>query len=195
MDSDSAWYAYVVARAIFLAISAWAKVWCGPDELWRAYLLCGWWAGLRLSEARELRWEESTDLPWIDLAKNRIVLPAGFVKAGRDQSVPLHPVLRQALATLPRTGPEVFPFRYRTKPGRMTRSAVTSFVRDLAKQAGVRLSYQKLRKGFGCRVAKLLGKGRAPILHELMRHSSMQITMDFYANVDDVLQEAIEELT
>jgi integrase len=26
-----------------------------PDGLWRAYLLCGWWAGLRLSEAREMR--------------------------------------------------------------------------------------------------------------------------------------------
>jgi hypothetical protein len=29
---------------------------------------------------------------------------------------------------------------------------------------------------------------------ELMRHSSMQMTMDFYANVDDALQQAIREL-
>jgi hypothetical protein len=29
------------------------------------------------------------------------------------------------------------------------------------------------------------------MLHELMRHSSMQITMDYYANVDDALQDAI----
>jgi hypothetical protein len=52
-----------------------------------------------------------------------------------------------------------------------------------------------LRKGFGCRVAKQLGKGNAPILHSLMRHPSMQITMDFYASVDDALQEAIRGLT
>ena len=61
-------------------------------------------------------------------------------------------------------------------------------------QAGVRLSMHQLRKGFGCRVAKTLGKGNAPVLHELMRHSSMQITMD-YATVDDVLQDAINQLT
>jgi hypothetical protein len=44
-------------------------------------------------------------------------------------------------------------------------------------------------------VAKQLGKGNAPILHELMRHSSMQITMDYYATVDDALQDAIKNLT
>ena len=52
----------------------------------------------------------------------------------------------------------------------------------------------KLRKGFGCRVAKQLGKGNAPILHAMMRHSSMQVTMDYYASVDDALQDAIREL-
>lgn len=52
----------------------------------------------------------------------------------------------------------------------------------------------RLRKGFGCRVAQQLGKGDAPLLHRLMRHSSMQITMDFYASVDDVLHEAINQL-
>jgi integrase len=65
----------------------------------------------------------------------------------------------------------------------------------MAKQAGVKLSMHRLRKGFGCRVAKQLGKGNAPILHALMRHSSMQITMDYYASVDDVLQDAIGSLT
>jgi integrase len=53
----------------------------------------------------------------------------------------------------------------------------------------------KLRKGFGCRAAKALGKGGAAMLHELMRHSSMQTTMDYYASVDDALQAAIERLT
>jgi hypothetical protein len=33
------------------------------------------------------------------------------------------------------------------------------------------------------------------VLHELMRHSSMQITMDYYASVDDALQDAINQLT
>jgi integrase len=166
-----------------------------PDHLWKAFLLCGWWAGLRLSEVREMRWEQSAEWPWVDFERNRIVLPAVFAKSDEDQTVPLHPVLRRTLVALPRSAPELFPFRSRKGGGRLSRNGITHRVLSLAKQAGVRLSMHKLRKGFGCRVAQLLGKGRAPILHELMRHSSMQVTMDYYANVDDVLQEAISELT
>lgn len=165
-----------------------------PDELWRAYLLCGWWGGLRLSECREMRWEHTDEWPWIDFEGNRIVLPAEFVKAAVDQWVPLHPVLRQALAALPRTSPLVFPFRSRKGGGRLSRPGVTKRISLMAKAAGVKLSMHRLRKGFGCRVAKQLGKGNAPLLHELMRHSSMQITMDYYASVDDVKQMAINEL-
>jgi integrase len=166
-----------------------------PDTLWRAYLLCGWWAGLRLSEARELRWQPAEEWPWIDFEGNRIVLPAVFAKSNQDQWVPLHPVLRQALAELPRTDEMVFPFRSRKGGGRLSAEGLSNRVRWVAKQAGVKLSMHRLRKGFGCRVAKTLGKGNAPVLHELMRHSSMQITMDYYASVDDVLQDAINELT
>jgi integrase len=166
-----------------------------PDDLWRAYLLCGWWAGLRLSEARELRWEPSDEWPWLDLEAGRVVLPAVFAKSAEDQWVPLHAVLREALAALPRTDALVFPFRSRKGGGRLTRNGTTNRVRFMARQAGVKLSMHRLRKGFGCRVAKQLGKGNAPVLHELMRHSSMQITMDYYASVDDALQDAIRGLT
>jgi integrase len=166
-----------------------------PDELWRAFLLCGWWGGLRLSEARHLRWERADDRPYLDLAGNRIVLPAVFAKSAEDQSVPLHPRLRAALEALPRSGVEVFPFRSRYTGQPLSRNGITSRIIKVANRVGVKLSMHRLRKGFGCRVAKQLGKGNAPILHELMRHSSMQITMDFYANVDDALQEAMRQLT
>jgi integrase len=165
-----------------------------PDALWRAYLLCGWWGGLRLSEARHLRWDPSETLPWLDLPGNRIVLPAVFAKADEDQWVPLHPKLREALEALPRTGPEVFPFRSRKTGEPLSRGAISHRVLDMAKRAGVRLSMHRLRKGFGCRAAKMLGKGGAALLHELMRHSSMQVTMDYYASVDDALQDAINRL-
>jgi integrase len=166
-----------------------------PDALWRAFLLCGWWGGLRLSEGRHLRWEPSEEWPWVDFERNRIILPAVFAKSAEDQSVPLHPVLRQALAALPRTGPLVFPFRSRKGGGPLSRNGITNRILAMAKKAGVKLSMHRLRKGFGSRVAKQLGKGNAPILHELMRHSSMQITMDYYASVDDALQDAINRLT
>lgn len=165
-----------------------------PDASWKAFLMLGWWAGLRLSEAHQLRWDRTDEFPWIDFEASRIILPAAFVKADTDQWVPLHPVLRQTLAALPRDGSSnVFRFPSR-QGGFLTRSAVTNRILLLAKQAGVKLSMQKLRKGFGCRVAQQLGKGNAPILHTLMRHSSMQITMDFYAAVDPILHDAMEGL-
>jgi integrase len=166
-----------------------------PDDRWRAFLLCGWWAGLRLSEAKHLRRRPSEKFPWLDLDAGRIVLPAEFAKSAEDQWVPLHPILREALERVPNVGDEVFPFVSRKTGGPLTRNGVTNFVLLLARRAGVKLSMHQLRKGFGCRVAKKLGKGNAPILHRLMRHSSMQITMDYYASVDDALHDAIGQLT
>ncbi len=71
---------------------------------------------------------------------NRIVLPAVFAKSAQDQWVPLHPVLREALENLPRTGRRVFPFRSRKNGGMLTRNGVTNRVLAMAKAAGVTLS-------------------------------------------------------
>src|SRR5262249_35201117 len=78
-----------------------------------AFLLCGWRAGLRLSEAMELERQESAEWPWVDFARGRIVLPAAFVKGNRDQWVPLDAELREALLALPDRGRKVFHFRSR----------------------------------------------------------------------------------
>jgi len=130
----------------------------------------------------------------VDFEGKRVVLPAGFVQSAEDQWVPLQPGLRQALAALPRTSELVFPFQSR-RGGHLTGDGITNRVLTMAKQAGVRLGMHVLRKGFGCRAAKILGKSGAAVLHELIQHSSMQVTLDFYANVDDTLQDAIGRLT
>jgi integrase len=80
------------------------------DAQMQAYLLCGWLAGLRLSEAYALEWEETEEAPYVDLARDRIVLPAAIVKGKSDQWVPLDPLLREALLALPRHGKKVFRF-------------------------------------------------------------------------------------
>lgn len=164
-----------------------------PNDLWRAFLQCGWWSGLRLSEAWKLRWNPSTKFPWVDLDARRIVLPADFVKSVQDQWVPIHATLMEVFESLPRDTNEVFPLR--TATGRRpTRAGISSRVCAMARKAGVRLSMHKLRKAFGCRVASTLGNGNAPVLHRLMRHSSMQMTMDYYANVDGALAEAMDQI-
>jgi integrase len=157
------------------------------DRQTRAYLLCGWLAGLRLSEAFQLEWEQSGRAPWLDLARDHVVLPAEFAKSDADQWVPLDPQLRAALLALPRRGRKVFNFRDRG--GRPIRvKAVSDRVVKLAKKAGVRLTMHTLRKGFGCRYA---GKAPAQVLQRLMRHSTIRITMDYYANIDDAVDEAV----
>src|SRR5262249_47897117 len=67
------------------------------DQQMRAFLLCAWLAGLRLEEAYLLEWEPSTEVPWVDLDRNRIWLPAEVVKGVEDGWVPLDPDLREAL--------------------------------------------------------------------------------------------------
>jgi integrase len=158
-----------------------------PDDQTRAFLLTGWLAGLRRNEALALEWEESDKCPWLDFARQRIVLPAELVKADEDQWVPLDPTLRAALEALPRQGPKVFRFlNYLGQP--LTPSGVSLMLTKLAKAAGVKLSMKTLRKGFGCRYA---GKVSAQVLQKLMRHANISTTMAYYANVDEAVMEAV----
>jgi integrase len=158
------------------------------DHQLSVFLLCGWKAGLRLNEGLALEWEETDQAPWLDPARGRIWLPAGFVKAVEDQWVPLESELYEAIAMLPRTGPKVFRFVGVRSGKPVTDKAMSHRISRLARQAGVRLTMQSLRKGFGCRYA---GKVPAQVLQKLMRHSNIRVTMDYYANVDDAVMQAV----
>ena len=52
----------------------------------------------------------------------------------------------------------------------------------------MRLTRHTLRKGFGSRYA---GQVPAQVLQKLMRHASLKITMDYYANVADAVMPAV----
>jgi integrase len=158
-----------------------------PDDNMRAFLLTGWLAGLRLAEALCMEWEPAEKAPYLDLARDRIILPAEFVKSVEDQWLPLDPLLRRVLEGLPRQGRKVF--RFVRKDGTaLKENSVSSRVVRLAKKAGVRLTMHSLRKGFGCRYA---GKVSAHVLQRLMRHSNISTTMGYYANIDDAVEEAV----
>jgi integrase len=153
----------------------------------RTYLLTGWLAGLWLSEAFELEWEATEKAPYLDLVRDRIVLPAGFVKAVRDQWVSLDPKLRKVLESLPRNGRKVFRFT-NTRGGPIAAGGVSDRVAVLARQAGVKLTMKSLRRGFGCRYA---GKVSAHVLQRLMRHASLKTTLEYYVNIDAAVEEAV----
>jgi integrase len=157
------------------------------DDNMRAYLLTGWLAGLRLTEASLLEWEPTEAAPYLDLGRNRIILPAEYVKADRDQWLPLDPQLRQVLERLPRQGKKVFRF-HNSRGAPLTVNGISQRVADLAEKAGVRLTMKALRRGFGCRYS---GKVSAHVLQRLMRHASLKVTMTYYANIDDAVEEAV----
>jgi integrase len=159
-----------------------------PDLQTRVFLLCGWLAGLRLNEALALEWEEAHEAPWLDLARDRIWLPAGFVKAVEDQWVPLDAALREALLSLPRQGKKVFHFVEARSGKPVGDKAVCNRISELARAAGVRMTMKTLRQGFGCHYA---GQVSAHVLQRLMRHSSIRVTMDYYANVDQAVEDAV----
>jgi integrase len=158
------------------------------DAQMQAYLLCGWLAGLRLSEALALEWEETEEAPYVDLARDRIFLRGKIAKGKKDQWVPLHPDLRAALLALPRRGKKVFRFLSQRTGLPADQRLMTGRVIRLANLAGVRLTMHTLRKGFGCRYA---GKVPAQVLQKLMRHKNIKTTMDYYANVDDAVMNAV----
>jgi integrase len=166
-----------VAVGLFERLFAAAK-----EPFLRAFVACGWLAGLRLGEAQLLSWEPSTELPWLDLERSRIWLPACFVKAVEDQWVPLDPQLRVLLLELPRKGPHVFPWHG------ISREGAGDKVIALARRAGVPLTMRSLRRGFGCRYA---GSVPAQTLQRLMRHSDIKTTLSYYANLDEAAEAAV----
>src|SRR5262249_25081170 len=93
----------------------------------------------------------------------------------------------EARLALPRHGRKVF--RFAARDGHdLCWNAIGGRVVRLARKACVKLTMKSLRKGFGCRHA---GRVPAQVLQKLMRHSSITVTMDYYANVDEAAVEAI----
>jgi integrase len=159
-----------------------------PDQQTRVYLLTCWLSGLRRTEAFELEWEATAEAPYIDLGRNRIILPAELVKADEDQWVPLDPALREALLALPRHGKKVFRFLDPRDGHPICPSTLGDRIIRLARKAGVKLGAHALRRGFGCRYA---GKVSAHVLQRLMRHANIATTMNYYANIDAAVEEAV----
>jgi integrase len=164
------------------------KLLAKADDQLRAYLLCGWLAGLRRKEALLLEWQETDAAPWVDFARKRIWLPAGFVKGVEDQWVPLDPELQEVLQALPRRGRRVFHFESKATGEPLTLSGISLMINKLARAAGVKLSMKTLRKAFGSRYA---GRVPAQVLQKLMRHANISTTMDYYANIDQAVEDAV----
>lgn len=148
----------------------------------RVMILLAALAGLRVAEVAQVKGED------LDLDAGRIQV---LGKGGKRAWVPLHPILREVAATMPRTG-YWFPGNSR-RPGQpILAKCVSDIIRGAMRRAGVQGTPHSLRHWYA---TTLLSEGAdLRTVQELMRHSSVQTTQ-VYTQVPDARRtEAIGRL-
>src|SRR5262249_49972422 len=151
-----------------------------PMPHWHAFIATAWYTGMRRNEMLDLTWDNQ-DMPRVDLAENRVWIPAAYNKSDEDQWVPLHPQRSGILKRLSESHGFLLPFR--PTPHNVSRK----FSR-LAKKVGLKITLHGIRRSFGSRYAAVVP---APVLQRLMRQADIKTTRAFYTNVDDALDQAI----
>jgi integrase len=154
-----------------------------PTEEWRAFICVAWYSGMRRNEMLDLTWHGDGGTPWVDSSRNRIWIPAAYNKSDADQWVPLHPELAEILEPLRQ--PRGRLFRLSDSPREVSRK----FTR-MARRVGLKITLHDLRRSFGSRYAAVVP---AQVLQRLMRHADIKTTLEFYTDLDDVLEDAIRK--
>lgn len=163
-------------------------------EDWKKYLRALWWSGLRLSESMRVSWDQDADF-CVDLSGARpcFRIYAEGQKSRRDQLHPMAPEFAEFLeANWPpetRHGP-LFTLRHAVTNRILTEAYdVSKAVASIGEAAGIivstnpleHASAHDLRRSFGLRWASRV---RAHVLKEMMRHKSIETTMQFYVRQD-----------
>lgn len=111
---------------IILEPSEVAAILAVATPLWRAFIGMLYFCGMRLNEARHIKWAD------IDMARRLVLIPKG--KGSRPRVLPLPDVVLSYLGEIPRTGDYVF--ESPRVPGHPIRYADQA-IKRLAKEAGV----------------------------------------------------------
>lgn len=167
-----------------------------------------WWSGLRLEESLGLSWDDPSCL-MVDLSRKRpvLIVPAEAEKGGRDRILPVAPEFGQFLAATPtseRHGTVFQPMGLRGRPTSPHRISIMGS--RIGKASGITVhesgkarhpTIHDLRRSFGLRWANRV---MPRVLMRLMRHESIQTTMDFYVGRDaddvaEILWDAVEGST
>jgi integrase len=155
-----------------------------PDEQWRSLISVAWYTGMRRNEMLDLHWRDDGGVPWIDFDLGRIRIPAEHNKSDADQWIPLHPELAAILEPLRQPGGRLF--RISPSPDVISRK-----FGQLARKAGLKITLHDIRRSFGSRYAAVVP---AQVLQRLMRHADIKTTLQFYTDLDDVLDAAIRKV-
>lgn len=172
------------------------------DELapsWQFLLEGLWWSGLRLGEAMNLHWTDSRRI-CVELADRRPMfrVQAAAEKGRQFRLLPMAPEFAEFLRRVPEDAREGYVFNPGSKEGlaRLSAEWVSKRISRMGEVAGVKVaqhdrtdaegaeylqtkfgSAHDFRRAFGFRWSKRV---LAPVLMELMRHSSISTTLTFY---------------
>ena len=161
---------------------------------WCNYLKGLWLSGLRLRESLELYWDR-TDKLHIDLTQEYPMLRINgqYEKGKKDRLLPIVPEFASFLLETPcheRSG-LVFKLTSKITKEQLKPDEVSKVCSKIGKRANIlvseeneRLKYASahdLRRAYGLRWAK---KVMPDQLKELMRHTNVQITLDYYIGVN-----------
>ncbi|WP_442481888.1 tyrosine-type recombinase/integrase [Aeoliella sp. SH292] len=158
----------------------------GTADDWRFYLKGLWCSGLRLRESLALSWTDGPGAILVDYSGKFPVLriPGEAQKSGADQTIPVVPEFARLLDTVPpeaRSGPVFAVGGSRFIVGRVVAAIGKAAGVVVHTKSGNYASAHDLRRSFGRRWSR---KVMPAVLMELMRHASINTTMQFYVGVD-----------
>ncbi len=184
---------------------------------WHLLLDGLWLSGLRLGEAMDLHWTDDSRIS-IDFSGRRPMfrVQPGAEKAGKFRMLPIAPEFAMLLAAVPEDARYGYVFDPQSPEGleRLSSGWVSKRISLMGELAGVKVaertgrdaegrprskvkyaSAHDFRRAFGTRWAQRV---MPVVLMELMRHESIQTTMEFYvsrnaAETADVIWRAVAE--
>lgn len=154
-------------------------------EHWQRLLDLLWLSGLRIGEALELSWNEPPIRVDLDGGRYpRLVIWGEGQKSRQDEQA----VIAPDFAAWLRETPDLEREGLVVDLGEFDRTVASHVIADCGKLAGIKTSPSKfasahdIRRAFGQRWAKVV---RPMTLQKMMRHSSLQTTLDYYVDLED----------
>lgn len=162
-----------------------------PQHLpaWTFYLEGLWWSGLRLGESLKLSWDDTRQLS-IDCRFRRPVfrIEAQTDKGKETRLFPVAPGFARLVDSVPEEKRIGLVFTLAgSRQDTITQQQVERHIMTLGRLAGVKVAEGKcasahdLRRSFATRWAPRV---KPAVLQKMLRHKSIQTTMQFYADID-----------
>lgn len=148
----------------------------------RVMILLAMFAGLRVHEIAKFRGEH------ISLDRGTMSVEG---KGGKRAVLPLHPLIREAAATMPRRG-WWFPSNSTRKGDHVLRGGVSDIITQAMRRADIDASPHALRHYFGTALVEAGVDLRT--VQTLMRHSNLATTARYIAVTDAQRTDAIDRL-